>query len=336
MSGFSPQGIFISYRREEAAAYARVLKVALKGRFPDAKVFMDVDSIEAGLDFREEIREAVGSCAVLVALVSPQWATLKGKRGPRRLDDPDDFVRFELSTALDRHVPVIPVLVDGARPLRRPELPSELQRLARLQALELSLDDRYQYDADRLFNVIQLALIVPGGTGRLPGLEWRVRVAEQVEDAAGACAIYAELAREQERVSGPDDPATLAARANVARMTAAAGNAAGAREQYDALLPLCERVLGREHPDTLAVRLGRAHATYETEGELYPARGMYLELLSDSQSFLGDDHPLTREAAQSANIASLRIREARNLTGRGYDANAAAAANRIEWFKFKH
>ena len=121
MSGFSPQGIFISYRREEAAAYARILEVALKRRFPDAKVFIDVDSIEAGLDFHEAIRQAVSSCAVLVALIGPQWTTLKGKRGRRRLDDPDDFVRFELSTALDRHVPV---LVDGARPLRPPELPS--------------------------------------------------------------------------------------------------------------------------------------------------------------------------------------------------------------------
>lgn len=293
MSGFSPQGIFISYRREEAAAYARVLEVALKGRFPDAKVFMDVDSIEAGLDFREAIRQAVSSCAVLVALIDPQWATLKGKRGRRRLDDPDDFVRFELSTALDRHVPVIPVLVDGARPLRRPELPSELQQLAQLQALELGLDDRYQHNADRLFNLIQ-ALNLPGGKGKLPGLEWRVRVAEQAGDATGACDIYAELAREREQASGPEDPATLAARANLARMTAAAGNPAGAREQYDALLPLYERVLGREHPETLAVRLGRAHATYE-RGDLYAARQLYLELLSDAQSFLGDDHPLTRD-----------------------------------------
>jgi hypothetical protein len=76
-------------------------------------VFMDLDSIEAGLDFAQVITEAVDSCAVLVALIGRQWATLADEGGRRRLDDPDDFVRFEVRTALERGVRVIPVLVDG-------------------------------------------------------------------------------------------------------------------------------------------------------------------------------------------------------------------------------
>ena len=66
--------------------------------------------------------------------------------GRRRLEDPDDFVRFKVQAALERAVRVIPVLVDGARPLRPQQLPPELGKLARLNALELSLV-RYQYDA---------------------------------------------------------------------------------------------------------------------------------------------------------------------------------------------
>ena len=149
MSGFSSRGIFLSYRREDVAPYARLLQYQLGEHVPNAPVFMDLDSIEPGLDFAEVIREAVGSCAVLVALIGRQWTTLADEKGHRRLDNPDDYVRFEVQTALERGVRVIPVLVDGARALRQEELPPELQKLARLNAFELSFS-RYQYDADRL------------------------------------------------------------------------------------------------------------------------------------------------------------------------------------------
>jgi hypothetical protein len=57
----SSQGIFLSYRREDAAPYARLLQHELRERFPDAQVFMDLDSIEAGLPFAEVIQDAVDS-----------------------------------------------------------------------------------------------------------------------------------------------------------------------------------------------------------------------------------------------------------------------------------
>jgi hypothetical protein len=152
--GSSSQGIFLSYRREDAGPYARSLQRDLSQRFPDARVFMDLDSIEAGLDFTEVIQDALDSSAVLVALIGRQWATLTDEDGARRLDNPDDFVRFEVKTALEREMRVIPVLIDGARPLQQQELPPELQKLARLNAHKLSWD-RYQDDADRLLDLIQ-------------------------------------------------------------------------------------------------------------------------------------------------------------------------------------
>jgi hypothetical protein len=158
MPGLLPsRGVFLSYRREDAAPYARLLQFQLRERLPDARVFMDLDSIEPGLDFAEVIGEAVGSCVVLVALIGHQWATLTDAEGHRRLDNPDDYVRFEVQAALERGVRVIPVLVDGANPLRQQQLPAELQKLARLNALELSYG-RYEYDADRLVNIIQQVL----------------------------------------------------------------------------------------------------------------------------------------------------------------------------------
>jgi len=151
-------GIFINYRHADALPHARLLQVNLRERFPGAHVFMDLESIEAGLDFVKVISTAVASCGVMVVLIGPQWATLADQQGRRRLDDPDDYVRFEIRAALNRRIRVIPVLVDGAQPLRHQELPPDLRKLARLNVLEMSCDYRYQYDVDRLVGIIEKVL----------------------------------------------------------------------------------------------------------------------------------------------------------------------------------
>jgi TIR domain len=158
-----PQGIFISYRRADAAPYARLLQVELGRRFPDVRVFMDLDSIEPGLDFAAIIRDAVNSCRVMVALIGSQWATVTDEEGRSRLDDPGDYVRFEIRAALKRGVRTIPVLIDGAKMPRPEQLPHDLRRLARLHALDMSYD-RYRYDADRLADVIGRALATQAGS----------------------------------------------------------------------------------------------------------------------------------------------------------------------------
>ena len=70
MPGLSSGGIFLTYRREGAAPYARLLKDELRERFPAPRVFMDLDSIEVGTDFAEAINKAVNSCVVQVALLN--------------------------------------------------------------------------------------------------------------------------------------------------------------------------------------------------------------------------------------------------------------------------
>jgi hypothetical protein len=150
-------GIFISYRHDDTGPYARLLQVYLHERFPHASVFMDLDSIEAGTDFAEAITAGVGSCCVLIALIGPNWLTLKDEEGQRRLDNPDDWVRFEIRAALLSRVRVIPVLIDGVKIPKQQQLPTDLCHLTRLSALEMSYD-RYEYDTSRLAAVIQKAL----------------------------------------------------------------------------------------------------------------------------------------------------------------------------------
>src|ERR1700747_1122745 len=107
-------GIFVSYRRQDSSHLAGRLYDHLADRFGEGQVFMDVDTIEPGLDFAEEVTRAVAACQVLVAVIGPAWLTAADGRGRRRLDDPDDFVRLEIETALVRGVRVIPVLAQGA------------------------------------------------------------------------------------------------------------------------------------------------------------------------------------------------------------------------------
>jgi len=164
MPGFSSWGVFLSYRRDDTGPYARLLQLQLSQRLPHARIFMDKDSIEPGRKFAADIEDAVNSCAILVALIGRQWATLTDRDGARRLDNPDDYVRFEVKTALERGALVIPVLVDGAKALRQQELPADLRKLAHLNAYKLSWE-RHD-DADRLLDLIEQELGKASGEAR--------------------------------------------------------------------------------------------------------------------------------------------------------------------------
>jgi glycerophosphoryl diester phosphodiesterase len=148
-------GIFISYRRQETAWPARQLYEVLVARFGSEAVFKDVDDIEPGEDFVERITEAVAACDFLLALIGPQWLTITDATGARRLDDPEDFVRLELSAALSRGVRVVPILVDGARMPRADELPPDLAAVTRRQAVEIS---PVGFNTERLLTTLAAAI----------------------------------------------------------------------------------------------------------------------------------------------------------------------------------
>jgi hypothetical protein len=86
----------------------------LTDRYGDTSVFMDVDSIEPGLDFEEVIERAIDQCAILIALIGRAWLSGTDQHGRSRLNDPDDMVSMEITFALARGIRVIPVLVGGA------------------------------------------------------------------------------------------------------------------------------------------------------------------------------------------------------------------------------
>ena len=126
MTNLQKGRIFISYRRTDSAGYAGRIYDRLMAHFGKDAVFMDVDTIEAGVDFVVVLQNAVQSCDVLVALIGRQWISIKDENGKPRLDNPEDFVHVEIAAALDRDVRVIPVLVDGVYMPRSTELPADL------------------------------------------------------------------------------------------------------------------------------------------------------------------------------------------------------------------
>ena len=108
--------VFLSYRRQDAAFQADLLYGELVKAFGREQVFKDVDSIEPGDDFAEAIGRAVSSCTVLLAVIGDRWLVTTDGAGRRRLDDPDDFVRLEIESALRAGVRVVPVLLGAELP----------------------------------------------------------------------------------------------------------------------------------------------------------------------------------------------------------------------------
>ena len=149
--------IFISYRREETAYPAGWLFDRLAGQFGEGRVFKDVDSIQPGDDFTQVITAAVESSAVLLALIGNRWLTITGDDGRPRLDDPGDFVRLEIETALARNVRVVPILIEGARMPRADQLPASMAKLVHRQALELS-PGRFNADTGPLLRMLERIL----------------------------------------------------------------------------------------------------------------------------------------------------------------------------------
>jgi hypothetical protein len=148
------RAIFISYRRSDSEGEAGRLSDVLTARFSDQSVFMDVDSIKPGRDFRRAIEESIQGCSVLLAIVGPSWAEAQNDQGGRRLDAPNDYVRLEIAAALRRDIPVIPVLVRGARMPHPEQLPAEIEELAYRNSVELT-HARWRSDLQVLIEALE-------------------------------------------------------------------------------------------------------------------------------------------------------------------------------------
>jgi hypothetical protein len=141
--------VFISYRRDESSAYAGRVHDRLEREFGGDLLFMDVDNVPLGENFVRVLTEEVARCEVLLAVMGPKWANAHDTTGKRRLDNKSDFVRVEIGAALQRGIPVIPILLDGAKIPSLDQLPEDLKELALRNALDVR-HGSFHADMDRL------------------------------------------------------------------------------------------------------------------------------------------------------------------------------------------
>jgi hypothetical protein len=148
--------VFISYRRDDTKWVAGRLADSLTAYFGDKRVFRDIGDIPGGADFGQVIRGNLGMSDAAIVLIGPDWLKpADGSDGTSRLHDPDDWVAHEVGAAMEKGIPVFPVLVDGTPMPRAAELPDHLRALTRYNAITLS-DDRWDADVNRLARIVSL------------------------------------------------------------------------------------------------------------------------------------------------------------------------------------
>ena len=158
-------GIFLSYRREDTSDDARRVYERLAEQFGDELVFLDVEDIHLGDDFVDSITDALERAAYVLIAIGPRWLLVTDENGARRLDDPEDIVRYEIKTALGRKIRVVPMLIGGAQMPHKRELPDDIAALIRRNGLEIRPDPDFDADVDDLMKGLHADRI---DTGRVP------------------------------------------------------------------------------------------------------------------------------------------------------------------------
>lgn len=149
------QAIFISYRRDDSREITGRICDRLVNHFGKKSIFRDVDSIPLGVDFRDQINMMIGQCNVVLVIIGNDWLDARDAKGRRRLDLPEDYVRIEIESALQRKIPVIPVMVKNAARPEKEKLPESLRELHYRNAIFIPLEPYFHAGVDLLIERLQ-------------------------------------------------------------------------------------------------------------------------------------------------------------------------------------
>jgi hypothetical protein len=152
--------IFISYRHAETTFSISRIYDYLQTHLKNAQVFRDIASIPPGADFPSLITRHLQECDLVLIVISAQWTGIDPVTGKRRIDDPTDTVRLEVEAALNRNIPVIPLLIQDTEIPGSGTLPPSLARLTNLQAVQIHDDPYFDVDMSRLVKGIEGILFI--------------------------------------------------------------------------------------------------------------------------------------------------------------------------------
>jgi len=297
--------VFINYRRDDSAGWAGRLHERLVRSLPRRRVFIDIEDIEGGEAFARLLDAEVARCDVFLAVIGRRWLEPVGADGRRRIDDPNDFVRIEIASALRRDaVYVIPVLVDGATVPAADTLPEDMRALVERNAVEISRDN-FDQDTRRLMTTIgrRLPLTVrwrrqltwAGALGGVAALAAAVLAAiyvGQIPHAFGLESLVRPSAREWRTLTYVD-------KTNPALLAVFAARYPGTPEAYDATM-WRQYVSARAWSKIATSNDRRAIAdflgTYRDSPETGAARKRLAALPPEPVDGPGDAAPLSRFA----------------------------------------
>jgi len=166
--------VFISYRRDDAGVATRLYD-RLVNSLGYVRVFMDVETISPGQDFRQSIQAVISNATVVLAIIGPTWLDARGSTGDRRLSDPNDHVRVEIATALQGGIRVVPILVNDAFMPSRRELPADIASLASTNALAVR-HETFAVDVEFLLDAIRRLTPGKDANGQVADIEPRARL----------------------------------------------------------------------------------------------------------------------------------------------------------------
>jgi hypothetical protein len=151
--------IIISYRRFDSLDITMRIRDVMATRFGESSVFTDIDSIPLGVDFLDHINSVLSACDALIAIVGPRWIDGGGDPG-QGVHLETDFVRLEVEAALKRKIPIIPVLVGGARMPSQDQLPDALRPFVFRNGTSIDSGLNFRNDVNRLIRSLDETLPV--------------------------------------------------------------------------------------------------------------------------------------------------------------------------------
>ena len=148
--------IFVSYRQKETGWVTGRIVDRLNPHYGKESIFIDIDNISVGTDFRQRLNEVLQECDLMIAIVGPQWmGSLKITADVER---ENDWVRYEIAEALKRDILVIPTLVDGAEMPKPGDLPDDLKDFAYRHAASMSGGKNFDANVEQLIRDIDQAV----------------------------------------------------------------------------------------------------------------------------------------------------------------------------------
>jgi len=165
---YSHKQIFISYRHLDSEDVCGRIYDRLAQAFSRDNVFRDVANLLPGFDFRTRLERAVADCHVMLVIMGRDWLDDENRA---RLHDENDYVRFEIETALKRdNVPVIPIWVGRREWMpEKNDLPPTLYGLLHRQARKVRPDPDFHTDVDKLISDIKMIFDLQDELGGMTG-----------------------------------------------------------------------------------------------------------------------------------------------------------------------